>query len=61
MSLPQKGNVPVSLRLERSVFDKLNQFCVDSCQPKTVAMERSLDMYFTDYNEKRAQFESMNK
>lgn len=52
MARPKKDNVPVSLRLERSVFDRLNQFCEDSGQPKTVAMERALTMYIDDYYEK---------
>lgn len=32
MGRPRKDNVPVSFRLERTVFDKLNQFCEDSGQ-----------------------------
>ncbi|MEC1775045.1 hypothetical protein [Bacillus mojavensis] len=38
--------------MERSVFDRLNQFCKDSGQPKTVAMERALTMYIDDYYKK---------
>lgn len=49
MARPRKDNVPVSFRLERTVFDKLNQFCEDFGQAKTVAMERALGMYIDDY------------
>ena len=52
MGRPRKDNVPVSFRLERTVFDKLNQFCADSGQAKTVAIERALGMYIDDYYEK---------
>ena len=44
MARPKKDNVPVSLRIEKELFDRLNQFCEDSGQPKTVAMERALTM-----------------
>lgn len=53
MARPKKDNVPVSLRIEKELFDRLNQFCEDSGQPKTVAMERALTMYIDDYYEKQ--------
>ncbi len=53
MARPKKDNVPVSLRIEKELFDRLNQFCKDSGQPKTVAMERALTMYIDDYYEKQ--------
>lgn len=53
MGRPRKDNVPVSFRLERTVFDKLSQFCEDSGQAKTVAIERALGMYIDDYYEKQ--------
>ncbi len=48
----KKDNVPVSVRLEKGIFDKLSKFCEDSGQPKTVAVERALEMYIDDYYEK---------
>ena len=53
MARPKKDNVPVSLRMEKDLFERLNQFCEDSGQPKTVAMERALDMYMNDYYQKQ--------
>ena len=53
MARPKKDNVPVSLRIEKELFDRLNQFCEDSGQSKTVAMERALTMYIDDYYEKQ--------
>ena len=60
MGRPRKDNVPVSFRLERTVFDKLNQFCEDSGQAKTVAIERALGMYIDDYYMKQEQLEKIN-
>lgn len=51
MARPRKDNVPVSFRLERTIYEKLNQFCEDSGQSKTVATERALEMYIHDYYE----------
>lgn len=48
----KKDNVPVSVRLEKGIFEKLSRFCEDSGQPKTVAVERALEMYINDYYEK---------
>lgn len=61
MARPRKDNVPVSFRLERTVFEKLNQFCEDSGQAKTVAIERALNMYIDDYYAKQAQLKGINK
>ena len=52
MARAKKDNVPVSVRLEKGIFEKLSRFCEDSGQPKTVAVERALEMYIDDYYEK---------
>ncbi len=54
MARAKKDNVPVSVRLEKGIFEKLSKFCEDSGQPKTVAVERALEMYIDDYYEKMA-------
>lgn len=51
----KKDNVPVSVRLEKGIFEKLSKFCEDSGQPKTVAVERALEMYIDDYYEKMSE------
>lgn len=60
MARPRKDNVPVSFRLERTVYEKLNQFCEDSGQAKTVAIERALEMYIDDYYAKQKIIKIMN-
>lgn len=52
MARAKKDNVPVSMRLEKGIFEKLSKFCEDSAQSKTVAVERALEMYIDDYYEK---------
>ena len=52
MARAKKDNVPVSVRLEKMIFEKLSMFCEDSGQSKTVAVERALEMYINDYYEK---------
>lgn len=52
MAKARKENVPVSVRMEKSIYERLNQFCEDSGQSKTVAVERALEMYIDDYYEK---------
>lgn len=54
MARPQKPSHPVTVRMEQELYDRLNQFCADSGQPKTVAIERALSMYIDDYYRKQA-------
>lgn len=61
MARPKKPHHPVTVRLEQEVYDRLNQFCKDSGQPKTVAMERALSMYMDAYYEERRKLEELNK
>jgi len=50
MARPQKPSHPVTVRLEQKLFDRLNVFCDQSGQPKTVAIERALKAYIDDYD-----------
>lgn len=49
----KKENVPVSFRLAKDVNERLEQFCKDSGQSKTVAVERAIVMYVDDYEVKQ--------
>lgn len=53
MPRTKKENVPVSFRLAKEVNERLEQFCQDSGQSKTVAVERALIMYIEDYEAKQ--------
>lgn len=53
MARPKKENTPTSFRLDTAVLERLTQFCADSGQSKTVAVERAITMYINDYEEKQ--------
>ena len=61
MARQAKPHHPVTVRLEQSLYELLNQFCADSGQPKTVAIERALDMYIKDYYVKQAKLEKLDQ
>lgn len=43
MARERKDDVPVSVRLEKGIFEKLSKFWEDSGPSKTVAVERALE------------------
>lgn len=49
MPRPKKDNYPLSLRIEKNVYDRLTQYCEDSGQTKTLAIERALMVYIDEY------------
>lgn len=50
MARPRKPSHPVTIRMEQEIFDRLNDFCERSGQPKTVAIERALKEYIDTYD-----------
>lgn len=50
MARPKKENHPISIRMDKAIYDRLNEFCEVSGQPKTVAIERALAAYMQKYN-----------
>jgi len=62
MARVKKENVPVSLRMEKQTYGRLAEFCEESGQSKTVAIERAINLYVDDYNKKMERvIESINK
>lgn len=45
MAREKKENVPVSIRMENQTYERLAQFREESGQPKTVAIERAVNLY----------------
>ena len=45
MPRPKKDNYPLSLRIDKTVYERLTQSCEDSGQTKTLAIERALMVY----------------
>ena len=50
----KKDNIPASFRMARDVYERLEGYCAESGQPKTVAVERAITMYIDDYEKKQA-------
>lgn len=59
MPRPKKDNHPVTIRISTSLLNRLNQFCEDSGQPKTTAMERALAAYMDSYYEDMKKLEEI--
>ena len=47
-----KESQPFSIRMDKPTFDRLSAFCENAGQSKTVAIERAINMYIDDYDEK---------
>ena len=54
MPRAKKENTPTSFRLSTTVYERLERFCEESGQSKTVAVERAITMYIDDYDAKQA-------
>lgn len=50
MPRPKKDNKAMSIRIDRTVFDRLEAYCEASGQSKTLAIERALSMYMDEYD-----------
>ena len=53
MAREKKDNVPVSIRMEKQIYDRLVKFCEESGQPKTVAIERAVNLYINAPDEEQ--------
>ena len=52
MARLKKDNTPTSFRLATDVYERLEKFCEESGQSKTVAAERAITKYIDDYEAK---------
>ena len=57
MPRPKKDTYPLSLRIEKNVYDRLTQYCEDSGQTKTLAIERALMVYIDEYYRQQEKLE----
>ncbi len=58
MARPKKENTPITLRMEQTLYERLNDYCEKSGQSRTLAVERAVKMYIDDYDEKMQKLES---
>ena len=47
-----KESQPLTIRMEKGIYDRLKEFCEESGQSKTVAIERAITLYIDDYDAK---------
>ena len=52
MPRPKKDARNLNVKLDREIFEKLERFCEESGQSKTVAVERFLNKCLNEYFEK---------
>ena len=55
MPRAKKESVPISARIEKATFERLEKFCEVSGLGKTVTLERALNMYMDEYYGKQEQ------
>lgn len=56
MARPRKDSRPFSIKMDTETYDRLREYCEKSGQPKTVAIERAVNMYIDDYEKKMERF-----
>ena len=49
MPRTKKENVPVSIKMEKQTYDRLVEYCRESGQPKTTAIERAVNLYIDTF------------
>ncbi len=52
MARQKKEAHPFSIRMDKETYDRLVDYCERSGQPKTLAIERAINMFIDDYDEK---------
>ena len=55
MPRERKDNVPISIKMEKTIYERLAAFCEESGQPKTTAIERAVNLYIDEYEKTREQ------
>lgn len=58
MARPKKENHPLTVRMEKELYDRLTMYCERSGQPKTVAIERAVKQYIDEYDQMMEKFNS---
>ena len=52
MPRPKKEYSPITVKLDKELFDRLSEYCEVAGQTKTVAVERALKLYIEQYESK---------
>ena len=57
----KKDAHPISLKMDQATYDRLDAFCDRAGQPKTVAIERAVNLYIDRYDEIMRQHEAKDE
>lgn len=60
MARPKKNGTYLNVCIDTPVYKRLADYCEESGQPKTVAVERALTFYLNDYDEKQRKLRSLD-
>ena len=52
MPRPKKDAKPLNIKLDASIYKKLEQYCYETGMNKTVTVEKILDQYLSSYFER---------
>ena len=52
MPRQKKDGYPVTVRMDRQVYDRLNNYCDRAGQSRTLAIERAVQQYIDEYDRK---------
>ena len=53
MARPKKNGTYLNVCIDTPIYERLEKMCEDAGQTKTVAVERALNLYLDDYEEKQ--------
>ena len=53
MARPKKNGTYLNVCIETPIYERLEKLCEDAGQTKTVAVERALNLYLDNYEEKQ--------
>lgn len=59
MPRAKKNAKPFSIKMDIDVYERLEAYCEKSGQSKTLAIERAVNMFIDDYNQKMQTIESI--
>lgn len=61
MARPKKNGTYLNVCIETPIYERLEVFCEDAGQTKTVAVERALMLYLEDYEVKQKKLKELEK
>ena len=60
MARPKKNGTYLNVCIDTTVYERLECMCLDAGQTKTIAVERALEAYLEDYDEKKKRLKELD-